>query len=497
MFPPVLVLYNRPRTDAGYAEADQGVLAEVEAVMEALGQLGVPARACGVAALQAIPSVLAAAPEPVVFNLVEALPGSLEDSNLVPALCAAADKACTGNPTESLSLCLHKARAKAVLQACGVPVPEGVLVVPGEPVPALPFAGPCLVKPVQADASEGIHAESAVWPGAGPGLDAAVVALHERFAQPVLVERYCDGRELAVALLEEEGRARVLAVAEIAFVDFPPGMPRIVDYAAKWKPGSFACEHTVRVLPAPLEPQARDEVERIAVAAWKALGCRGYARVDLRTDAEGRPFVLEVNPNPDIAPDAGYAAALSHAGLDHRDLVRAALRAALRDRPVAADPLLIRTTAPEDREAILDLLEKTGFFPDFELEVAREVLDDALAGKDGGHYRSLTALRDGRVLGWACLGPTPCAVGTWDFYWLGVHPEAQGQGVGARLVRACEACARALDGRLLVAETAGREHYRPTRRFYLAQGFQEAARVRDFYAVGDDKVIYVRALRQV
>jgi D-alanine-D-alanine ligase len=483
---PVLVLFNRPRADAGYVESDAGVLDEVTAVHDALAALGIPTRAADITALDEIPGLLARSAEPVVFNLVEALAGPPEEVNRVPDTILAAGKACTGNPTAALTACLDKARAKAILAAAGVPVPEGVVVFPGEPIPALPFSGPCIVKPALVDASEGIHADTAVHPGPGPGLDAAVVALHARFDQPVLVERLYDGHELNVAMLEEAGEPRVLAIAAIDFLDFPPDLPRIVDYDAKWRPGSFAFTHTPRVLPAPLGPALAKEIEALSIAAWRAMGCRGYARVDLRTDRAGRPVVLEVNPNPDISPDSGFAAALAYRGRDHRALVEAALAAALRPQVV------VRPTVAADRDPILAAIAATEFFPDFEVEVAREVLDDAIAGKDDGHYRSFTALLGERPVGWACLGPTPCTVGTWDFYWMAVHPDVQGQGIGRRLVAAIEDCARQAGGRLVIIETAGRALYEPTRRFYLTWGYHEAARIADFYADGDDKVMYVR-----
>ncbi len=491
---PVLVIFNTPRVEGSFAESDAGVLDEVGLVLEALEALGVPARAAGVRSLREIPTLLAAAPEPVVFNLVEALQGGLDESNLVPALCAAAGKACTGSPTPCLILALHKGWAKAVLASAGVDVPPGVVVPLGEPPPLLPWPGPFMVKPVQADASEGIHADSAVHACAGDALDQAVKALHEQLGQAVIVERLCEGRELNVALLEERGEPRVLAVAEIAFVDFPPELPRIVDYEAKWKPGSFAYEHTQRVVPAPLEPALAAEVAQLALRAWHALGCRGYARVDLRTDASGRPFVLEVNPNPDISPDAGFTAALAVAGHDPRHLVRCALEAALGRSGGEGRGVQLRPTQAEDRQPILDLLAATGFFPEHEIEVAREVLDDAIAGAHDGHYRSITASVDGVPRGWACAGPTPCTQGCWELYWLAVHPRAWGHGVGRRLLGRVTGMTRAAGGRLLVAETAGREVYAPTREFYLACGFQEEARLQDFYDRGDDKVVYVRRL---
>jgi D-alanine-D-alanine ligase len=491
---PVLVLFNEPRSDAGYTESDAGVLAEVRAVLAALQAMGLQGRSRGIRRLDDLPPLLAAAPEQRVFNLVEELPGGPEEANLVPAVCAAAGKACTGGSTPCLCLALDKGRAKAVLAGSGVAVPAGVVVRPGEGVPPLVGPGPWIVKPAQADASEGIHAATAVHRGPGEALEQAVAALHRQLGQAVVVESFCDGRELNVALLEEGGHPRVLAVAEIEFVDFPPGTPRVVDYAAKWQPGSFAYEHTRRVVPAVLDPELRAQVERLALASWRALGCRGYARVDLRTDAEGRPFVIEVNPNPDIAPDSGFQAALGAAGLELRHLVQRALEAALvpdGDREL----LRLQTTHALDRDPILALLEATGFFPPHELEVAREVLDDAIAGAHDGHYRSLTALRDGRPVGWACVGPCPCTRGSWDLYWLAVHPDEQGRGLGRRLLARAEALALGLGARLLLAETAGRDVYAPTRSFYRACGYREEARVADFYDRGDDKVIFARRLR--
>jgi D-alanine-D-alanine ligase len=491
---PVLVLYNLPDSRGAYPAADAGVLDEVQAVRGSLELLRVPCRVVGVRSLQEIPALLDAAPEPVVFNLVEALPASPEHANLVPALCTAAGKAHTGSSTACLSLALHKGHAKAVLSSAGVAVPPGVLIPPGEGPPPLPGPGPWILKPAQADASEGIHADSAVHASGGEGLERAVARLHERFGQAVIVERLLEGRELNVALIEERGRPRVLAIAEIEFVDFPPDLPRIVDYAAKWQPGSFAYEHTRRIVPAALEPAQVSEVERLAVRAWELLGCRGYARVDLRTDAHGTPFVIEVNPNPDIGPDAGYSAALSAAGLDHPQLVRRALLAALGpvERPGATVEL--RPSAPEDRESILGLLAATGFFAPHELTVAQEVLDDALAGAHEGHYRSATALVDGVPRGWACVGPTPCTQGAWDLYWLAVHPGAQGSGLGRRLLAWGLSELRGSGGRMLVAETAGRASYETTRAFYRACGFREEARLKDFYERGDDKLVFVRRL---
>ncbi len=102
---------------------------------------------------------------------------------------------------------------------------------------------------------------------------------------------------------------------------------------------------------------------------------------------------------------------------------------------------------------------------------------------------------DGRIVGWICWGATPCTVATWDLYWMAVDPEVHGQGVGTALLEAMEH--RLSDkARLIVIDTSGRPDYAPTRAFYRARGYQTAAVVRDFYALGDDQVIFSKRLHR-
>ena len=114
----------------------------------------------------------------------------------------------------------------------------------------------------------------------------------------------------------------VLPVAEIEFQDYPPGMPRIVGYEAKWQPESFAYAHTVRRFPREAaEARLLAEARRLALAAWRACGLSGYGRVDLRLDEHGVPHVLEVNANPCLAADAGFMAAAEEAGLSAAEVI--------------------------------------------------------------------------------------------------------------------------------------------------------------------------------
>ena len=253
--PEVLVLYNEPAVGAALSEA--GVLAEVAAVQGALEEVGIPCRVAGVRTLQEALATVAVGSEPVVFNLIEGFASRAVEAVDVPAMCAALARGCTGNSTPCLALTLDKARTRGVLREHGIPVADGVVVHPGEALPAVaPDAGPWIVKPVAADASEGIDAERSVVAEAGAALTAAVARVHGEFGQAALVERLVGRRELNVSLLERDGTVEVMPIAEIDFSAFPAEVPRIVDYAAKWVSGSFAFHHTPRLLPAPLPDPA-------------------------------------------------------------------------------------------------------------------------------------------------------------------------------------------------------------------------------------------------
>ena len=152
---------------------------------------------------------------------------------------------------------------------------------------------------------------------------------------------------------------------------------------------------------------------------------------------------------------------------------------------------------PEDRTPLEKLLGDTGFFNPQELEVALELVDDRLAHGEKSHYRFLV-LEDGKdVVGYGCWGPIPGTVASADFYWLAVHPERQGKGLGRALLDAAETWI-AREGRTRVyLETSTRPQYVPTRAFYLRCGYGIAAELPDFYAPGDGKAIFLKILPRV
>ena len=123
----------------------------------------------------------------------------------------------------------------------------------------------------------------------------------------------------------------MLSPAEMTFKDYPPGKPRIVGYEAKWGEGSFEQRNTVRSFSFPPRDDALIErLRQLALRCWRLFGLRGYARVDFRVDAAGEPWVLEVNTNPCLSPDAGFMAAATRTGLSAADVLRALLEDAVR-----------------------------------------------------------------------------------------------------------------------------------------------------------------------
>jgi ribosomal protein S18 acetylase RimI-like enzyme len=149
---------------------------------------------------------------------------------------------------------------------------------------------------------------------------------------------------------------------------------------------------------------------------------------------------------------------------------------------------------PDHRARLADLLMATRAFSADEVQVALSLLDVAADGTDDS-YEFLGAFDEtDRLLGYACFGPTPATEGTYDLYWLAVDPAAQGRGCGRALTAEVERLLAARGGRMLMAETSGRPDYAATRSFYQATGYTEAARVQDFYAPADDRIMLYRRL---
>ena len=151
----------------------------------------------------------------------------------------------------------------------------------------------------------------------------------------------------------------------------------------------------------------------------------------------------------------------------------------------------LRHLTAADRGRIGEIARAVGLFREDEIPVALEVFDEAIRSGGEGSYTVVGADIDGRLTGWICWGPTPCTLGTYDLYWMAVEPALQGAGIGSALLQEMEHRLAGL-ARLVIIETAGRPDYAATRAFYEARGYRATAMIPDFYAPGDDQVVYVK-----
>jgi len=314
--PRVLVLHNQPVLPSHHpeVESEHEVLETAEAVEGALTAAGFLVGKLGVshdpAAL--VQGVQRFRPD-AVFNLFE---GTGDDGNneaYAAGLLQWMKVPFTGCPAQTLSLARNKALTKHFLRSAGLPTPD-FLVVEDANVPDCPLDWPLIVKPALLDASVGLDQGSVVCNR--QELEQRVSCLLDRYGPPVLIEEFVHGREFNVAVVELP-ELTVLPVSEILFTENKPGYWPIVTYDAKWRPESAEYMATPPTYPAKMSSRLAKRLGDIALEAFRLTGCRDYARVDYRVRAPGRPYVLEVNPNPDISPDAGFTVALKVLGISY------------------------------------------------------------------------------------------------------------------------------------------------------------------------------------
>jgi D-alanine-D-alanine ligase len=249
----------------------------------------------------------------LAFNICEGIDGVAKYEPSVIGVLELFGIPYTGSSSYTTSLCLRKHVVNSLLERAGLPIPRWTTVRRGGALASVGF--PAICKPAAEDASLGVEQRSVV--RTMRALTARVDVMLERWDE-VLVQRYVDGREINVGIFGEE----VLPISEINFGAMPRGKWRIVTYQSKWLTGSEEDVGTMPQCPADLPPKLAADVRRIALAAWRLVGGHGYGRVDMRIDSAGKPWILEVNANPDIAPDAGLPRMASVAGIEYPALVR-------------------------------------------------------------------------------------------------------------------------------------------------------------------------------
>ena len=255
----------------------------------------------------------------LIFNLCEAAFLNSAFEMNIAALLELYGLWFTGSPSLTLGVALNKGWTKALLRAASIDTPA--YVVTETPLEELPHGldFPLIVKPVSEDASLGIEPHSVVY--SMDRLNEQIELVVEEYCQQALVERFIEGREFNLSVLGNGESARMLPPSEIDFSNYPEGLPRICSYEAKWIEPSPLYRTTPPVCPAPVSDELCQRLSDVALRAYRVLGCRDYARVDIRLDEGGKLWVLEVNPNPDISADAGFARAAKAAGLEYQQMI--------------------------------------------------------------------------------------------------------------------------------------------------------------------------------
>jgi D-alanine-D-alanine ligase len=310
----ILVLHSD--IPAGAPPEEQDTLIASQAVAAALAARGHQIRQAPFAADRLAQTVAGA---DMVFNLVEGIEGKGALAPLCPKLLERMGMPYTGVGADAMDLTNDKVATKRKLREAGLPTPDWSV----PPDWAGLDEGRWIVKSALEDASIGLDDGCVVGGSEVAARAASSAKLH---GGAWFAERFIEGREFNIALLN----GKVLPLAEMCFEAWPQDRPRIVGYAAKWDDGSHASRHTVRRFGVERhEPELAAAIRTICEKVWPLFGLTGFARVDFRVDEGGAPSVLEINANPGISPDAGFAAAAAEAGMSYEDLIEAIVKAAL------------------------------------------------------------------------------------------------------------------------------------------------------------------------
>jgi len=253
----------------------------------------------------------------IIYNFVESVEGISSYEWCMAGLFELLGYEITGCPPITLGNCLNKARAKAILKSRDILTPEYRTLQKTKRFTEkeIDLGYPMILKLMNEDASIGISEFSVV--KSYSELRKQFNFMVETYYQDIILEEYIQGRELNVAILG----GKVLPVSEINFTGLPEDFPNIVTYDGKWTEGSVYYNYTKPVCPTVLPARIKKKIETIALASYDALNCRDYARVDIRLSNDGVPYVIEVNPNPDISSDSGFARAAAASGLSYDDLL--------------------------------------------------------------------------------------------------------------------------------------------------------------------------------
>jgi len=300
--------------------------ATIAAIESALSRLGKVIR---LEAKDDFPERLRATRPDIVFNIAEGFHGVNREAH-VPAICEFFGIPYSGSDPFTLSLCLDKARTKETLTFHGIPTPKFAVVEKIEDLDAVrkELSLPLFVKPLHEGSSKGITDSNLCWDR--KHLLRQTKVLLENYRQPVLIEEYLPGKEFTCAVLGNGDEATVLPIVGMNFETLPKGALPIYSFDAKFVWDRPENPLDIFQCPARITRELRASIERVTLDAYRVLGCRDWARIDVRLDAAGVPNVLEVNPLPGILPDPADNSCLPKAaraaGINYEELIQNCLK---------------------------------------------------------------------------------------------------------------------------------------------------------------------------
>lgn len=503
---------------------EQDVINQVKAVYEALLALHHEAIVlpCGLN-LTALKQRVEKFHPDLVFNLVESLDGQGRLISVIPSLLEITGIPYTGSPSESIYITSNKIMAKQKMRAEGLPTPAWIGPYPEDLYSryAATFSEswkntPWIIKSVWEHASLGLSGNELVYPERRNDLIECMRLRAPKLGGICFAEKYIDGREFNISLIAGPNGPEILPPAEIIFEGYQKIKPRIVCYNAKWNEDSFEYSHTPRQFDFLTEDAPLiQSLEQTAIACWDLFGLGGYARVDFRVDPEGNLWILEVNTNPCLSPDAGFAAAMARSDITFSDGVGRILNDAMKRKekslafradPSQQSPTSLTFSSPEtthtgfryepcfqDIEEIGELVKATGFFHSPEIDVAVELVEERLSKGLASGYSFVFYESNGRLAGYSCYGQIPCTSSSYDIYWIAVHPDFQKKGSGRMILDETERLIQEAGGMRIYVDTSQSEKYHATRSFYEHCGYRLLSILEDFYAPGDGKAIFCKS----
>ena len=320
---PILILYNKISENPSEDELD--VLDQVKIVTDALVEMNYQVKELQLdmnldKAIKEIGKI-----DPyVVFNLVESINNKGEFAYFAPSLLASLNIPFTGNPLVPMFISSNKVMAKKELSRLKIPTPGWLMT---DEMNKIRKNKKYILKPIWEEGSLGLD-EDSIFEGSNREY---VEKVAQKDKQYYFVEEFIEGREFNVSILGTKDGPKVLPMAEMTFLKFPEGKPKIMGYTAKWKEDSFEYTHTRRTFKIPKsDKDIQDKIREICEKCWNEIGFKGYVRIDFRVTRESVPLVIDINLNPCLSESGGFMAASKKRGLDFPHVVSRIIADALR-----------------------------------------------------------------------------------------------------------------------------------------------------------------------